>query len=274
MIARPTRSLQRTAGGVLRAFVGSGRITGSIVPFFLVLLCSCATRPGPWYVDGQEHPSLPAEMPFNREAGGAEQLLLTLRSGSGEDWLFMVDTGSAQTILDKSLEPKLGERLETKTVAYGWFGKRTVGIYQSPKLYVGDTQLISGAKVWTDDLSRMVLGPSSRWDSGHRLPPSLLLPTGFCRPETAFSRSRSLRRANSWQGLPASHLQGEHYYSRHPFGGQRRGHRGRYRPLLRWCAGDENIPTGNKQTERHHDQAVEEPRWLSKPHSPLRGGRV
>ena len=41
MIARPTRSLQRTAGGVLRAFVGSGRINRihrSILPCATMLV--------------------------------------------------------------------------------------------------------------------------------------------------------------------------------------------------------------------------------------------
>jgi len=83
-------------------------------------------------------------------------MFLTISAGSSEHWRFMVDTGSADTILDKSLEPKLGKRLETKTVEYGWLGKRTVGVYASPKLYLGDTQLMTDARVWTDDLSPMV----------------------------------------------------------------------------------------------------------------------
>ena len=83
-------------------------------------------------------------------------MFLTLRAGSGEHWKFMVDTGSAVTILDKSLEPKLGKRLETKTVEYGWLGKRIEGVYASPKLYLGDTQLMTGGQVWTDDLNSPV----------------------------------------------------------------------------------------------------------------------
>ena len=82
-------------------------------------------------------------------------MYLTLRAGSAEHWQFVLDTGSPVTILDKSLEPKLGQRLGTKTNDYGWWGKRTVGIYAPPKLYLGDTELMTGGQVLTDDLSSM-----------------------------------------------------------------------------------------------------------------------
>jgi hypothetical protein len=93
---------------------------------------------------------------FNSEAGRGDLLFLTLRAGGGEDWLFILDTGSPTTFLDKSLERQLGKRLETRMLQYGWLGQRSVGVYAAPALYLGNSQLATGAEVLTDDLSFMV----------------------------------------------------------------------------------------------------------------------
>ena len=61
------------------------------------------------------------------------------------------------TVLDKSLESKLGKRLGTSEENYLWFGKTAVGVYAAPKLYLGDTQLLMNDRVLTDDLSKMSL---------------------------------------------------------------------------------------------------------------------
>lgn len=137
------------------------RITRFIFPACLLIFCSCAATSNRWYADDSSRPPLPTETSFNKGAGRGDQLFITLRSGGSEDWLFMVDTGAYDTVLDKSLEPKLGKRIETKHVLYGWLGKRTVGIYESPKLYLGNIQLRTGDHVWTDDLSQQV-------EPGHR----------------------------------------------------------------------------------------------------------
>jgi hypothetical protein len=108
-----------------------------------------------WYDNPPSRPKLPPDTSFNSGAGlFGEHLLVKLRSGTGEAWLFMVDTGSEFTILDKSLEAKLGPRLNTKEISYGWTGKATVGIYDAPQLFLGDTQLLTGPTVWTDDLAK------------------------------------------------------------------------------------------------------------------------
>lgn len=122
----------------------------------LALLCDCTTVPT-WYVDDPGRPDLPAQTSFNSGAGRGDSLFVTLNTASGEELVFCVDTGSPVTILDKSLEPTLGRRMETKKVQYGWFAEATVGIYGAPKLFLGKVQLLTGERVWTDDLSHKSL---------------------------------------------------------------------------------------------------------------------
>jgi hypothetical protein len=78
-----------------------------------------------------------------------------LRIEDGKDLPFLLDTGSAVTTLNKSLEPKLGKRIEVVNVQYGWLGKRTSNIYLAPKLYLGNTKLMTGKQIWTDDLGQV-----------------------------------------------------------------------------------------------------------------------
>lgn len=77
--------------------------------------------------------------------------MVTLRLDDGEELPFIVDTGATGTVLDKSLEPKLGKRLGTGTTA-GWSGvKGKTAFYAAPRLYLGNTPLMTGGKVWIGD---------------------------------------------------------------------------------------------------------------------------
>ncbi len=69
--------------------------------------------------------------------------------------MFGVDTGSPVTMLDNSLEGKLGKRLSEKQVPTGWLGTISTGVFRSPKLFLNETPLLLGENVWTTDLSRM-----------------------------------------------------------------------------------------------------------------------
>ena len=84
----------------------------------LMILSSCATAPI-WFVDDSIRPPLPAETSLNKGAGRGDNLFVTLRLETGEELLFLVDTGSPCTVLDKSLEPELGKRLGITKVK--WF---------------------------------------------------------------------------------------------------------------------------------------------------------
>lgn len=79
------------------------------------------------------------------------KLMVMLRLESGEELPFFIDTGSPTTVFDKSLEPKLGQRLANATVTN--FGtKVTGGFYKTPKLYLGGTLLMTtGIGVFTLD---------------------------------------------------------------------------------------------------------------------------
>ena len=114
-----------------------------IVCLCLVLACSCATQ-------NSVHPQLPPETSFNETASRGDPLFVTLTLESGEKLLFMVDTGLSDTVLNKSLEPKLGKRLGTGTMTWTFYEKRTDGIYRAPKLYLGHTRLLLGSRVKTD----------------------------------------------------------------------------------------------------------------------------
>jgi hypothetical protein len=99
-------------------------------------------------------PELPAGVTINKDASRGNLLFVTLRLESGEELPLVVDTGAAGTIVDKSLEPKLGKRLETGTM---WnFGvKHKSGVYATPKLYLGSRLLSTSAEVFSTDLKQL-----------------------------------------------------------------------------------------------------------------------
>lgn len=112
----------------------------------VILLCSCATQ------DSLRLP-LPAETAIAKGTGRKDWLHLTLRLESGRELLFEVDTGAPVTVFDTSLEPSLGKRVKARNLTYAW-KETTAGVYRTPKVYLGGTQLVIGNEVWTDDLSR------------------------------------------------------------------------------------------------------------------------
>ncbi len=118
------------------------------------------------YPDDAVRPELPAAISFNKDAGRGEKIYVTVRLEDKKELLLGVDTGSVLTYLDKSLEPRLGEPLEKpRETELGWWGKEVVGVYRTPKLYLGKTQLATengwtGSQVLTTDMSRL--------SSGHR----------------------------------------------------------------------------------------------------------
>src|SRR5580658_8439889 len=81
--------------------------------------------------------ALPADIVMNPEAGRGGQLNITIRLADGQQLPVLVDTGANATVLDKSLEPKLGKRLG-KGLASGWGAKGTADLYAAPKLYLGN----------------------------------------------------------------------------------------------------------------------------------------
>ena len=121
----------------------------------LLLLCSCITRPTwpTWYGDTSIRPDLPPEVSFNKSAGRGENLFVTLRLESGEEMLFLVDTAGPATLMDKSLAPRLGKPLARAKFSFAQSGPRKGRVYRAPGLYLGNTRILTGKWVVTDDLS-------------------------------------------------------------------------------------------------------------------------
>src|SRR5690242_5277187 len=87
--------------------------------FTLLLLCSCATRNSACL-------ELPAETPFN-ETDGRDPIFITLGLKTGEKLLFSMDSGSPVTVLDKSMEEKLGARLGTIKSNFAFRNQENMG---------------------------------------------------------------------------------------------------------------------------------------------------
>jgi hypothetical protein len=124
------------------------RPTSVVAASGLLLLCSCAT-------ENSAHSRLPATVTMNKDAGRGGLLLVVFRLADGEKLPLVVDTGSPVTAFVKSLEPKLGQRLDTGAL---WnFGvKQDVGVYAPPKLYLGNVPLrLTGTNVITFDPKKL-----------------------------------------------------------------------------------------------------------------------
>jgi hypothetical protein len=140
----PTRKHARAGGLCLLAGV--------------LLWCSCATTPQPSAVTGL--PPLPADVAMNKDAGRGGLLVITLRRESGAELPVIVDTGAPLTLLDKSLEPQLGNCRGTTTL-WNFGTEYEARIYAAPPLYVGKTRLITDSNALTSDL---IAKMSSRMD--------------------------------------------------------------------------------------------------------------
>lgn len=97
---------------------------------------------------------LPAETDINPDAGRGNLLFVTLRLESGEELLFAVDTGAPSTFFDKSLTSKLGRRLGRATLLH-WNDKFKSDIYAAPKLYLGNTRLMTDDHVFIWDFKQL-----------------------------------------------------------------------------------------------------------------------
>ena len=93
-------------------------------------------------------------MIINQDAGRGNLLFVTLRLDDGENLPFVVDTGTEGTLLDNSLEPQLGRRLGT-VKANIWGDISDAGMYAAPRLYLGNTPLITGGHVFTRDFKQL-----------------------------------------------------------------------------------------------------------------------
>jgi len=105
-------------------------------------------------IAGAAPPQIPADVVMNEESGRGGWLIVSLRLETGDELRCIVDTGCPVTILDKILEPKLGNQLHSFTV-WTMFGKQKSGLYSAPKLYLGETALMTGGHIATYDFRKV-----------------------------------------------------------------------------------------------------------------------
>jgi hypothetical protein len=100
-------------------------------------------------------PQLPADVTMNKGVGHGNLLFVTLQLGDGEELPFVVDTGSARTLLDISFEPQLGKRLGTGRASH-FADNYQSGIYTAPRLRLGNTPLVTASNIWTYDFKNQL----------------------------------------------------------------------------------------------------------------------
>jgi hypothetical protein len=96
---------------------------------------------------------LPAEVAINKEAGRGGHVIVKLRVETGEELPFILDTGAPITLLDKSLEPRLAQRVFTIPFHLS-LGRQQCGIHPAPKMFLGGVQVKTDAYMATYDFSR------------------------------------------------------------------------------------------------------------------------
>jgi hypothetical protein len=150
-----------------RSFVGKIQFIKTILKscapvtiLSLLFLCSCATG-------NVIHPQLPATVAMNKDAGRTQLIIVTLQLEDGQELPCIMDTGCFVTILDQSLEPKLGKRCNTDS-ATTFDGIHEVGVYTAPKLYLGGALLRhAGTNISTCDCKWLSTFSESVSKRGH-----------------------------------------------------------------------------------------------------------
>lgn len=122
------------------------RVLGAL--WCVLLLCSCTTG----HSIGAQQSN---EVAINKDAGRGQLLFVMVRLEDGKELPFVVDTGTSVTLLDKSLESKLGKSVGKVSMG-SWGKKEESPVYKAPKLLLGNTQLkISSGCVVAHDFKQL-----------------------------------------------------------------------------------------------------------------------
>lgn len=119
----------------------------------LALICVCLLLCSRAAADSIR-PQFPADVTINQDAGRGGLLFVTLRLKSGEELPFVMDTGMPLTLFDKSLEPKLGRRLERMTI-WDFGARQDSSVYATPALFLGNTRLMTDGCIATMDFRKI-----------------------------------------------------------------------------------------------------------------------
>lgn len=130
-------------------FASKTRLSQFQGPFITVYLLACLVFGGASAAFGA---GLPPEVSINQDAGcggwlPGGWLAVKVHLETGEEVVFIVDSGSPVTIVDDSLAPKLGKRVGAKPVTFVGRKQQRAEIYAAPKLLLGNVPLLSGGYV-------------------------------------------------------------------------------------------------------------------------------
>lgn len=164
----------------------------------LPLICSCAT-------ENSIRSSLPADVALN-DVTRTGKLIVMLRLEGGDELPFYIDTGSPITVFDKSLEPKLGQRLANAKISN--FGAKTEGgFYKAPRLYLGDTLLMMSGKgvvTWDCKSRSASVGSPIMGILGMDVLKHYCVQLDFAAGKMRFLNPRQLKRAKLGKAFPIS----------------------------------------------------------------------
>lgn len=92
---------------------------------------------------------------MNPDAGRGNWIFVKVRLADGETLPFVLDTGAFSTLLDRSLQPMLGRRIDAGTLRVFGAAHR-MDQYDAPALYLGNSRLMmTGPYIFTDNLKSL-----------------------------------------------------------------------------------------------------------------------
>ncbi|HTV43488.1 MAG TPA: hypothetical protein VMF08_23195 [Candidatus Sulfotelmatobacter sp.] len=128
-------------------------------PFTALAILICLLFLLPCGAETIVHPAAPIENTFIPTNNDGPGIYVKLRMENGKELLFLVDTGRPHTSFDKSLEPLLGKRLgHTLFFEPLVDGLTFADVYKAPKLYLGDTPLVTDSRICAYDWRRYYPG--------------------------------------------------------------------------------------------------------------------
>ena len=127
----------------------------AVAAITLLMLCSCATRYETPPIAASE---LPADVAIATHARFGERLAVMLHLENGTEFKCFIDTGSPGSLLPQALEPELGKGVSKGHLRTLDGPVETENIYAAPKVFLGDTRLVTGERIGTWKESYGILG--------------------------------------------------------------------------------------------------------------------
>jgi hypothetical protein len=100
------------------------------------------------------YPPPPADVDIGKDAGLGNWVFVKIHLENGDELPFIIDTGCPITLIDKTLESKLGPCIDTGTIV-DFGSKQEAGRYLAPKLFIGKTRLQTGSYVFAYNFNQL-----------------------------------------------------------------------------------------------------------------------